>query len=860
MISVSRVGITIGCAVLSAGLAFGPAADVWAQTSTAKGTQPFEEIVVTARRRSESLATAPVAVTVFTAEQLQASATRSLQDLSYRTPGLHFSNQAGQIPGRYNTAIRFRGMDTNVSAPAQQLGTAFIDGVYISNGLSSIDFSSIERVEVIRGPQSAQFGRSTFAGAVNYVTRTPSFTLRGEAEAQVGQQGLYDTHLSVEGPLWGDTVAGRISVRSYGDGGRYTSTTDGGALGRERTDSLMGMLLVQRGGFTLKPWVMFSRDNDGPPAAILISSAGHALGAGPSLANSFQYTGTVVNDAGHRPSTTFPYFVGNVQQAVRSAGSDWRRLIDLNTGFVKPVHDAFCNDSTFLPSLTGTALPKVSGVPSRCGVGRTAESWRVGLPADYEFAEGTALGGYRISALLGWSDFRTNYIRDFDLAGTPNIFAQDPQKYEHESYELRFASPTNRRLRYGVGLSYFKADYQYNGQGGYVCFDCQSPPGYTAQNPGGDPFLTALFGGPNAVIPGPPWFGTLGTFPIEHADTRGALAYVSFDILNQLTLDLEVRRQKDTLEQEPQFPGNVFKQSFTNTLPRGTLSFKPVPGTVVWATYSKGNLPGSFNQQLSSQPPSVLAQIAAALGAAGVFNEEEELQNKEIGWKQQLIDNRLFFSVVGYHMDWKRIKTRANVPVTLPNGQMNFLNVQANSGDAVMKGVEFETVWTVNDRLSAGLTANWAGGEYKNFTCAFSPFILGAVAGRADCSGNRPARFPDSSGSINATWTDKLSEAADYFVRVDGAYFGKAYNEEANFSWVGKFWRWDLRGGVEAGPWRVEAFVSNIFNDDNPLAGARYGDFSYRLLAESTNFQGLAITPPEPRRAGMRFTYRFGQP
>src|SRR3990172_2796581 len=143
----------------------------------------IEEVVVTARRREESLMEIPTAVTVFGFEELDRRGFFNLESISDATAGMYYSNQGGQIPGRYNEAIRFRGMDTNQAAPSQQIATAFIDGVYFPGGLQGLDFSNVERVEVIKGPQSATLGRSTFAGAVNVITKVPGNEYRGRVSA-----------------------------------------------------------------------------------------------------------------------------------------------------------------------------------------------------------------------------------------------------------------------------------------------------------------------------------------------------------------------------------------------------------------------------------------------------------------------------------------------------------------------------------------------------------------------------------------------------------------------------------------------------------------------------------------------------
>ena len=165
---------------LSIALAVAVGAVAWgtAPQAAAQEASELEEIIVTARKREEALADIPIAITAFSAEQLIRGGFTTLQDLSFQTAGMHFHKQGGQIPGRFSSRVRFRGMNSNANPPSQQVGTVFLDGVYVSDGITSIDFSNIERVEIIKGPQSATFGRSTFAGAVNYVTKTRAMNTR----------------------------------------------------------------------------------------------------------------------------------------------------------------------------------------------------------------------------------------------------------------------------------------------------------------------------------------------------------------------------------------------------------------------------------------------------------------------------------------------------------------------------------------------------------------------------------------------------------------------------------------------------------------------------------------------------------
>ena len=151
--------------------------------------QELEEIIVTARKRDESLLEAPLSITVFSAEDLSRAGLETLGDIALQTTGLSFQdNIASNRPGRQNTVIRFRGMSPPRGSPHQQLAGLFVDGVFVTGGSQSIPMLDVERVEVIKGPQSAFFGRNTFSGAINYVTRNPSLTeFEGKVRATAGQ-------------------------------------------------------------------------------------------------------------------------------------------------------------------------------------------------------------------------------------------------------------------------------------------------------------------------------------------------------------------------------------------------------------------------------------------------------------------------------------------------------------------------------------------------------------------------------------------------------------------------------------------------------------------------------------------------
>ena len=171
-----ELSLAISAAMGGAGLLLGlnTHAQTVAQAGAAADDVSITEVVVTARKRDETLHEVPLAISVFSSENLEAFGASTLEDIAARTPGFQYVPQGGQRPGRVHTALRFRGMDINSSSATQQLATMFIDGIPVANGLGGVGLEDIERVEVIKGPQSAFFGRSTFGGAVNYITKNPS--------------------------------------------------------------------------------------------------------------------------------------------------------------------------------------------------------------------------------------------------------------------------------------------------------------------------------------------------------------------------------------------------------------------------------------------------------------------------------------------------------------------------------------------------------------------------------------------------------------------------------------------------------------------------------------------------------------
>ncbi len=190
------------------------------------------EIIVTARRMPEPLATLPLSATVFGAEQIQQQNLTSLDELGRFTPGFSFNSATGRGPDSNRPTVR--GLTTIRNGIANStIAATFVDGVYLGGSSQSTPLYDLERVEILRGPQSSQFGRATYAGAINYVTRDPGATLAGALELTGAEHDTRRMSGWLGGPLAGNWLRGLLSAGLEEYGGEYRNTRDGSMVGGE---------------------------------------------------------------------------------------------------------------------------------------------------------------------------------------------------------------------------------------------------------------------------------------------------------------------------------------------------------------------------------------------------------------------------------------------------------------------------------------------------------------------------------------------------------------------------------------------------------------------------------------------------
>ena len=227
--------IGIACATFTLGLAV-PAS---AQDS---GDEAFlEEIVVVSQKREQTLQSLPVAVSVVSKQQMDESQILDVKDLQFLVPSLRVS----QLQTAANTTFLIRGFGNGANnAGVEPSVGVFVDGVYRSRTAASIaDLPNLERIEVIKGPQSTLFGKNASAGVVNIITAKPSLDeYSGSVQATFGEYNQIIGKAEVNGPI-SDTWAWGLSANYNSRDGYFDNLETGSTFNELNRYGARGQLL-----------------------------------------------------------------------------------------------------------------------------------------------------------------------------------------------------------------------------------------------------------------------------------------------------------------------------------------------------------------------------------------------------------------------------------------------------------------------------------------------------------------------------------------------------------------------------------------------------------------------------------------
>jgi iron complex outermembrane receptor protein len=743
----------------------------------------LEEVTVTARKREESLLAVPITVTAFTSDDIERLGLKELTNLVDFTPGFFYSENSVGRGGRFNRRLIFRGMNPRTDRQTRQGATLFIDGApVIGSELGSTD--NYERIEIIKGPQSAYFGRSTFSGAINAVSRTPTGEWGGRVSAEVASFGSTDLSAQLEGALIADKLSFRVTGRDYRTDGEYrNSGNPNERLGAEATtDASLTLFATPTDRLTAKLRLHAWRDDDGPSVGIGISRPA--------------YPGFFNCNPGGQASGNGSWICGEIPVVGSAAvGMDTQLTPQLRNWFFSPAMRA----------------RYMFDVPERFGLKRTAHE--ASLIVDYELGNGLTLSSITAAHKNDYSSFE-DFDRRPSAGQTGGIRAPGVPVSSSDSYnmtltanedffqELRLASSQDQRLRWMLGLSYFKVDASL--------------------------LSVNTFGG---LVPSP-----TTAIDVFEPETTAVFGSVGFDITDQLTLNVEGRYQRDKVV-EGILGQNPLSATFNSATPRVILDYKPTENATLYLTYGKGTNPGQFNANLLIRTPAELAQIVAA-GGSGIKVDEEKLTNLEAGVKGRFLDGRATASLAVYMSDWSNIVAPEIITITTAAGTPLLVQVNATGGQADLFGVEFEgaIIPVKNVRLEA--TYSLTQSKIKTFN---SPDHLALVGSRSlTGSNNQFSRAPEHSGTLSATYFGSAGADMNWYLRGDVIYRGSFWLTESNLTKAGSVTTTNLRLGLENDAWSFEAFASNVFDEKGYSGLQRFPDFTGQSGAGTGPSQILA--------------------
>ena len=201
----------------------------------------FEDVIVTAEKRNESLQDLSQAVTALTSSEIEIKGIETMVDLSSIVPGVTVAKNEG-----YKTVISIRGVgnETNQNAIAAPSVAFHMDGIFIASPFAlQTDFVDLERIEVLRGPQGTLFGQNSTGGAINVITKKPSFDGTASASLTIGDYDLNKFSLAASEAL-SENVAFGFSFTSTNREGFSTNIANGQDLDDANNISVRNDLFI----------------------------------------------------------------------------------------------------------------------------------------------------------------------------------------------------------------------------------------------------------------------------------------------------------------------------------------------------------------------------------------------------------------------------------------------------------------------------------------------------------------------------------------------------------------------------------------------------------------------------------------
>lgn len=783
MTSRSSLLAGVAAAVLFTSPAFAEDAAVEAANSVAEDPQTTsvgtgarddsDVILVTARRREETVQEIPIAISVIGGEHLDNTGAFNVGRLQQLTPALQFYSSNPR-----NSAANIRGLGApfGLTNDGIEQGVGiYVDDVYYSRAASStFDFLDIDRIEILRGPQGTLYGKNTTAGAINITTRKPTFDFEGTAEISLGNLDFKQAKAAVSGPIIADKLAARIALSATSRRGTIYNVTSDRDINEQDNLGVRGQLL----------WT--------PTEDVEVTFAGDFNKQDPECCG----TVYVRTGATQRPLNRQYAALAAAQNYQVVSTNAFDRLTDL---------DASLN-----------AGNKMGGASVRV-------NWDVGA--------GTFTS---ISAWRFW-DWKPENDRDF--TGLPIVTkSQNPSQQDQYTQEFRYAQ-SGDKIDFVVGLFGYhqRIDTQGTEQHGPASSRWNIAPTNALSNDptvldGLTAYNTQYLKNTSLAAYGQLSWKLTDAFTIQpgvrvnYDKKSGYYDRKVFDGqgLPVLAGQTSARRVAQLAIFQPQsYAPEDSDWNFSYDL---TASYKITPDVLVYGTYAKTFKSFGINQN------GVPNDAAGNPALAAQTVKPESVNHFEAGIKTQFLDNVATFNLAIFRTDIKDYQ--ANVT----NGQFGTVRGYLANADRVRtQGVEWDISVRPSERFNAYLNGAYTDATYRKFVDAPCPPELsgggtGAVIAPPGVPGNSPANC-DISGQVlpgvskwAISWGAEANLPVDFLGKEGQAYAGFDGSFRSDFSsnpspsaytWVDGYWLANFRLGYRTDDgFDIFGWVRNAFNED----------------------------------------------
>ncbi|PKP91174.1 MAG: hypothetical protein CVT77_12985 [Alphaproteobacteria bacterium HGW-Alphaproteobacteria-16] len=804
------------------------AATAWPHMAQAEGAAPAPasapvqttesassgEIVVTARRREESVQTVPIAITALTADDLAERNISSLNDLTNSTPGVAITT----ISGGTLTNIYIRGQapanttnDLNVEA---NVGV-FIDDIYQTsrNTIDILSVLDVGQIEIAKGPQSALFGRSTFAGAMSISTRRPSDRFEGNVQATVGVDDDYRIRGSVSVPI-GDTLALRVGggYMTYGGFGENAGDPDNKLGGTEK--------YAFTGSLEFRPTDSLTARLSG-----FVSHSETELSAVSALPLGSFNCGTINAATGLRTMYCGELEASEVSSITAGAPNTVAdaRQVSLNLNWVR--------DGVSVTSVTGFTEAE----------NRTYNDYDIS-------ADGTLFGVCTLGASCSPAGAYTRLTR-------ANLLSSNRERVRTFSQEIRIQSDNSSPFQWIVGGSYFNSRIPLAALGiaayapglaaneRLVQVSQTTTPAATgtgAYDFTANPFLSSSLADTlysNYSSASTRTMSIFGSFGYRLGDLRvtaegrynidrkRAQVFSVSNPLSQPGINQPI--YGTTVPGAGTFPvaGPLFARTFESFTPRFTVDYQATGDIFFYATAAKGVRSGGFN---TANPVS-----ATGILAEEVAYDEETNWTYEAGVKSRLFDRALLLNASVFHVDWSNAQVSA---FTLNPTAVNPTRIVRNAGNIKTTGFEVQSELSLGDYFNIGGSVVYSNPKFQAGAYDGS-IITQCVIGTGNAAtaapgcpdvividtqtgpravtsleGKRPQRAVKLSWNVHAGANVPLSGDWNLSARVDVSHTGDAPYNLPNTAFFGEKTLTSGRIAVENDRYSIALWANNIFD------------------------------------------------